>query len=85
MTPREKIKELYIAVNEMMAIMGAEGEVTTRDISSDRVMNALHEMDDGSYLFEEQAIEEMVNQLFHVDQVDPSQMDLFKEKICIIK
>ena len=49
-TDLEKINELYHAVNNMMGIMGAEGEVNTKMACSDRVMNALYDIDGGVYL-----------------------------------
>lgn len=40
---------LYHTVNEMMAQLGAKGEITTRSPLVDDVMNALHDIDGGIY------------------------------------
>ena len=45
----EAVKPLYIAINEMMAVLGAEGEINTRHEKTEAVMNALYELDDGVY------------------------------------
>ncbi len=44
-----EFRNLYIAINEMMAELGAKGEITTRNSLVTDVMNALHEIDDGVY------------------------------------
>lgn len=49
MNKQDKLKQLYIAVNEMMAVIGAEGEIDSRHNYVDNVMDALHDLDDGVY------------------------------------
>ena len=44
-----KYKQLYIAVNEMMVRLGIDGEISTREPETDAVMNALFEIDGGTY------------------------------------
>ena len=45
----KKLVQLYISVNEMVAILGANGEVSSRDQVVDNVMDALFYIDDGAY------------------------------------
>ena len=45
----KKWEKLYHAVNRMMAVMGAEGEVNTQMAVADDVMGALAEIDGGVY------------------------------------
>jgi hypothetical protein len=40
---------LYHAVNEMMGVLGAKGEISTRAKEVEAVMDALHEIDGGVY------------------------------------
>ena len=42
-------KKLYISVNELMCVLGAKGEITTRANEVTAVMDALHDIDDGVY------------------------------------
>lgn len=42
-------EELYESVNELMAHIGAFGEVDTQGPMCDRVMNALFDIDGGDY------------------------------------
>ena len=39
---------LYIEINEMMAELGCQGEIDTRHPLVDRVMSALHDIDNGN-------------------------------------
>jgi len=45
----DKFRTLYVAVNEMMAPLGAHGEICARDDRVDAVMDALHDIDGGVY------------------------------------
>lgn len=45
----DKFKALYITVNEMMAVIGAHGQIISKDDRVSAVMDALHEFDDGVY------------------------------------
>ena len=45
----KKFKPLYIAINEMMAILGADGEVNTKQMAVINVMDALAEIDGGEF------------------------------------
>ena len=45
----EAVKPLYIAINEMMAVLGAVGEINTRHEKASAVMDALHDLDSGVY------------------------------------
>lgn len=40
---------LYVAVNNMMAVLGAEGEIDTRSELVEKVMDELYELDEGVY------------------------------------
>ncbi len=42
-------KNLYIAVNEMLAELGAKGTITTKHNTVSDVMSALHDIDGGEY------------------------------------
>jgi len=42
-------KKLYIAVNEMMAQLGADGDINARSSEAEKVMDVLHEIDGGVY------------------------------------
>ena len=42
-----KLESLYTAVNNMMARLGADGEISTRHEAVDAVMGALHRIDGG--------------------------------------
>ncbi len=39
---------LYLAVNELMAKLGAEGEINAQEDVAENVMAALHEVDNGA-------------------------------------
>ena len=45
----EAVKPLYIAINEMLAVLGMEGEINNRHEKTEAVMDALYELDDGVY------------------------------------
>ena len=45
----ERFRELYVALNEMLAILGADGEVNTRQMTVINVMEALAEIDGGEF------------------------------------
>jgi len=45
----KKFMNLYISVNEMMCVLGAKGDISTRSDVVTTVMDALYEMDDGVY------------------------------------
>ena len=45
----EHFANLYNAVNELMATLGAYGEIDPRSDDADRVMSALHAIDGGIY------------------------------------
>lgn len=45
----DKYKSLYHAVNDMMAKLGASGNITTRADEVSQVMDALHDIDGGVY------------------------------------
>ncbi len=44
-----QMRELYIAVNEMMAALGLHGEIGADSAEADKVMDALHTIDGGIY------------------------------------
>jgi len=45
----EQLKRLYVAVNDMMAQLGAIGEISTTDARVSAVMDALRDIDGGDY------------------------------------
>lgn len=45
-----KLDELYAATNDLMAQLGAYGEVDSTGAIADRVMNALYDIDGGQTL-----------------------------------
>jgi len=49
MNEDEKLQKLYKAINEMIAFLGAEGEINIRNHFFDNVMNALFDIDEGVY------------------------------------
>jgi len=49
MTSPETLNALYVAVNEMMVVLGANGQITNRDNVVNRVMDALYDIDGGVY------------------------------------
>jgi len=80
MTPREKVKNLYIAVNEMLSFLGAEGEIYSDNVLTEEAMDKLHNIDNGEYLQGDQ-LEAMLDELFKVEPyVDPNQLTLFAEE-----
>ena len=46
---KKKHKALYVAVNEMMASLGAHGQIEARDERVSAVMDVLHDIDGGVY------------------------------------
>ena len=46
---QKKFLALYGAVNKMLAVLGAEGEITPRHETVTDVMDALHDIDGGEY------------------------------------
>ena len=46
---REKLIDLYMAINELMMEMGIEGEVSSTSEKAEDVMSALYELDGGVY------------------------------------
>ena len=46
---KQKLVTIYKSVNEMMAFLGAEGEIDTKNPLVDNVMDALYEIDEGIY------------------------------------
>lgn len=46
---KQKLEALYKSVNEMMAHLGAEGKIDTRNNLVDNVMSALFDIDEGVY------------------------------------
>lgn len=46
---KQKFKKLYISTNEMMAPLGAHGQIYAKDDRVSAVMDALHDIDDGTY------------------------------------
>lgn len=46
---RDRLRELYHGVNRMMAILGAQGEINTRDAACSEVMSLLYDIDGGNY------------------------------------
>ena len=44
-----RLRELYIAVNKLMAYLGAYGEISPKSILADGVMDALRAIDGGIY------------------------------------
>ena len=44
-----KIKTLYVAVNELMSKLGADGEIHAQTKEAGDVMDALYEIDGGGY------------------------------------
>ena len=48
----DKFKRLYITINEMLAVLGAEGHINTKHPTVDDVMDALFDLDDGEYKVE---------------------------------
>lgn len=53
-----KQKNLYIAVNKMVAVLGAGGVISARNESIDDVINALYAIDDG-IVYTESDIDEL--------------------------
>jgi hypothetical protein len=45
----EAVKPMYIAINNMMAVLGAKGEIHATDIEANQVMSALADLDGGVY------------------------------------
>ena len=45
----QKLLDLYIAANELMAVMGADGEANAQQKESGDLMDALFELDEGAY------------------------------------
>ena len=45
----QDLLNLYVAANELMARMGADGEANTQQKESGDLMGALFELDDGAY------------------------------------
>ncbi len=48
----KKLFALYLAVNELMAELGAEGQVNAQCETASKVMDALHEVDNGAPITE---------------------------------
>ena len=48
-TKEEKLRVLYERVNDLMAILGAEGQINTEFEEVRAVMDALYELDGGVY------------------------------------
>jgi hypothetical protein len=46
---KEKLKNLYVSTNEMMAPLGAHGQILAKDDRVSSVMDALHDIDNGVY------------------------------------
>ena len=46
----KELKDLYIAVNEMFAKLGMEGEIDADDPLVEAMSNAIYEVDNGEYL-----------------------------------
>ena len=46
---KQKLEALYKTINEMMAYLGAEGEIDTRNPLVGGVMDALYGIDEGFY------------------------------------
>lgn len=42
-------KKLYIAANELLLVVGADGQITTDDTVVDELMSVLADIDEGSY------------------------------------
>ena len=45
----DRFKNLYIAINEMMAILGADGEISTDQVIVEDVMFSLKQIDGGTF------------------------------------
>jgi hypothetical protein len=45
----EAVKPMYIAINNMMAVLGAKGEIHATDEKANQVMSALADLDGGVY------------------------------------
>jgi len=81
MNPREKVKGFYVAANNLLSKLCADGEIEADDNLVDELTNALHEIDDGVFEFREREQNLMINELFEADadRVDLNQLDLFGE------
>ena len=76
---RQKIINLYKAVNEMMAVLGAKGEINTLHEKTTNVMDALHEIDGGVYDLDSFTIK--VNTLRLEDLEEPRERTLTDGRI----
>ena len=76
---RQKIINLYKAVNEMMAVLGAKGEINTLHEKTTNVMDALHELDEGVYDLDSFTIK--VNTLRLEDLEEPRERTLTDGRI----
>ena len=45
----EKFKKLYIAANDLLSIMGAKGELTTRSAQFENLQTAMIDLDTGVF------------------------------------
>jgi len=48
-TDKDAWPELYESINDLMAHLGADGQISAKDPRADRVMNALFDIDGGVY------------------------------------